>query len=92
MNDFPYEEAAMVYYPEDSAADSASSPIVRIKQIHESSLMAIDGVEGVGIGKNQIGDDVIIVYLRGEEVKSRLPKNIDGIEVKTEITGIIDAY
>ena len=92
MSEFPYEEAAMAYYPEDSAAGNASSPVAQVKQIHESSLMAIEGVEGVGIGRNRIGEDVILVYLRGEEVKSRVPKSVDGVEVETHVTGIIDAY
>jgi hypothetical protein len=93
MSEFPYEEAAMPYNPGESAAsDSASSsPIVAVKQNHERELMAIDGVEGVGVGRNQIGDEVILVYLRDEEVKKRIPPNIAGFQVETQITGIIDA-
>ncbi len=93
MNEFPYEEAAIAYNPEEPAAGDAasSSPIDRVKQNHELELMAIDGVEGVGIGRNQIGDDVILVYLRDEEVRERIPYNIEGFQVKTQITGIIDA-
>lgn len=92
MNDFPNEEAAMPYNPEDSAAgDSESSPILSAKKSCERDLMAIEGVEGVGIGKNQIGDDAILVYLRDETVKQRIPQNIEGFEVTTQVTGIIDA-
>jgi hypothetical protein len=101
MSQFSYddEEAAMPYIPEDqpaenafSAAATAAAQISRVKQNHERELMAIDGVEGVGLGRNQIGDDVIVVYLRDAAVESRLPRQIEGFQVKTEITGIIDAY
>jgi hypothetical protein len=53
--------------------------------------MAIDGVEGVGVGRNSIGDDAIIVYLRTDDVKASLPRSIDGYPVETKVTGIIDA-
>ena len=94
MSEFPYEEAAMPYNPEEPTAGNPgpSTPIVQVKQNHEFELMAIDGVEGVGIGSNEIGDDVILVYLRDEEVGKRIPHNIEGFQVKTQITGIIDAY
>ena len=96
MNSFAYdeEEAAMPYNPEESETDySASlSPIAQVKQNHESELMAIDGVEGVGVGRNQIGEAVILVYLRDDEAGKRVPHSIDGFQVKTEITGIVDAY
>ena len=93
MNEFTYEEAAMPYNPDEPAATGSiwSSQIAGVKQNHERELMAIDGVEGVGIGRNQIGDDVILVYVRDESVGQRLPFNIEGFQVKTQVTGIIDA-
>jgi len=89
MNDSPYEEAAMPYSP-DSSTES-SSPVHYVKQRHEQELMAIDGVEGVGVGRNSIGDDAIILYLRSDDVKARIPRSIDGYPVETQVTGIIDA-
>ena len=100
MSQFAYddEEAAMPYNPEDQptgdtggAAAARSASISRVKQIHERELMAIDGVEGVGIGRNQIGDDAILVYLRDAETAKRIPGQIEGFPVRIEITGIIDA-
>ncbi|HET6976032.1 MAG TPA: hypothetical protein VFI24_06905 [Pyrinomonadaceae bacterium] len=88
MNDFPFEDAAMPYSPE---ASTSSSPIENVKQNHEDRLMAIEGVEGVGLGRNSIGDDAIIVYLRSEDVKGRIPSDIDGHPVETKVTGIIEA-
>jgi len=89
MNDFPNEEAAMPYSP-DSSTES-SSPVQHVKQRHEQELMAIDGVEGVGVGRNSIGDDAILVYLRSDDIKARIPRTIDGYPVETKVSGIIDA-
>ena len=74
MNDFPNEEAAMPYSP-DSSSES-SSPVQHVKQRHEQELMAIDGVEGVGVGRNSIGDDAILVYLRSDDIKSRRKSDV----------------
>lgn len=87
MNNFPYEDAAMPYTPESEA----SSAIEQVKESHEQQLMAIEGVEGVGIGQNSIGDEAIIVYLRTADVHSRIPRTIDGYPVETKVTGIIEA-
>jgi len=89
MNDFPNEEAAMPYSPDSST--QSSSPVQHVKQRHEQELMAIDGVEGVGVGRNSIGDDAILVYLRSDDIKARIPRTIDGYPVETKVTGIIDA-
>lgn len=89
MNDFPDEEAAMPYSPDSST--EASSTVERVKEDHEQELMAIDGVEGVGVGRNSIGNDAIVVYLRTDDVKSRVPQTIGGYPVETRVTGIIDA-
>lgn len=92
MNDFPYEDAAMPYNPgEETTAASGASGLEHVKQNHEGELMAIEGVEGVGIGQNGIGDAAIIVYLRDEDVRNRIPRTIEGHPVVTHITGAIDA-
>lgn len=90
MNDFEYEDAAMTYTPESST--DRSTAVEHVKQSHEQQLMAIDGVEGVGVGRNSIGDDAVIVYLRTEDAKARVPRTIGGYPVETKVTGIIDAY
>jgi hypothetical protein len=90
MNDFPDEEVAMPYSPESST--EASSTVERVKEDHEKELMAIDGVEGVGVGRNSIGNDAIVVYLRTDDVKSRVPQTIGGYPVETRVTGNIDAF
>jgi hypothetical protein len=89
MNDFPYEDAAMPYSPE--SATETSTSVEHVRENHEKELMAIAGVEGVGVGRNSIGDDAIVVYLRTEDIKSQIPPIIDGYPVETRVTGIIDA-
>lgn len=92
MEEFPYEEAAMPYTPDEPTAPRSSSALERVRRNHERELMAIDGVLGVGVGRSPIGDDAIIVYLRDEGVKQHVPRSIEGRPVVTEITGIIDAF
>lgn len=91
MNEFEYEDAAMPYYPEEDSATASPSELGRVKQSHENELMAIDGVEGVGIGKNRIGDDAILVYLRDQGAVKSVPRDIEGHPVEIIITGPIDA-
>lgn len=91
MNEFEYEDAAMPYYPEEHTASASPSEIDRVKQLHEQELMAIDGVEGVGLGKTRIGDDAILVYLRDEGVVKFVPRDIEGHPVEIIVTGQIDA-
>lgn len=91
MNEFEYEDAAMPYYPEEHAASASASEVERVKQSHEQKLMAIDGVEGVGLGKNRIGNDAILVYLRDQGAAKLVPRDIEGHPVEIIITGQIDA-
>ena len=54
--------------------------------------MAINGVEGVAIGRDRIGNDALVVYLRDSSVSAQLPSEVEGYPVETVITGSIDAY
>jgi len=91
MKEFPFEDAAMPYSPSEATNPSSVSGLEQAKQAHERELMAIDGVEGVGTGRNRIGDHAILVYLRDESVRDLIPRNIDGHPVELLITGPIDA-
>ncbi len=82
------EEAAMHYNPEEA---EPATPVETAKHKHEAELMAIEGVEGVGIGLNPVGDPAITIYVRDPSVKRKLPAKIDGFAVQTEIVGLIDA-
>lgn len=80
------EDAAMPHYPgkEPSQADT-------LKQKREKTLMAIEGVEGVGTSQDKIGNEGIVVYVRDAAAAKRIPRKMDGLNVEVQITGPIDA-
>ena len=49
------------------------------------ALLAIDGVEGVGLS----GTRQLCVYIRDMEVRQNLPKKIDGFWVSCRCTGTV---
>ena len=85
------EEASIPYNGEEEQAVT-NSEVLRVKQAHEADLLAIEGVVGVGIQQNEIGDEVIWVYLRDESVRSHIPSELEGIPVVAEVTGEFEAY
>lgn len=80
------EEASMPYHP-----GSESSPEAILSQARHAKLMGIEGVEGVGIGQDAIGNEAIVVYARDREAAKRVPSTVDGINVVVEVTGPIHA-
>lgn len=50
-------------------------------------LMAISGVEGVGLTKPA----TVCVYVRDPAVRTKLPKLIGGFAVHTKLTGVVSA-
>lgn len=80
-------EDAALPYPRATEATSASA----VQEKHEERLMAMDGVEGVGIGRTALGDEAIVVYVRDQHVIQRLPKELDGVAVQFQVTGPIEA-
>lgn len=55
-----------------------------VKHTHEQQLMQIQGVEGVGIGVDDIGDPAIIVYVSSAGVQKLLPQQLEGFKVRIE--------
>jgi hypothetical protein len=66
--------------------------IERVRSRHERSLMAIEGVRGVAVGRTSIGDDALVVYVLDESARSRVPSELEGYPVQMSLTGEIDAY
>jgi len=85
------EEAAMPYQPGPERGGEQAASIESVRARNEQRLMAIDGVMGLAIGRNKLGDDAIVVYVRDPSVKSRIPSEVEGYPVETETTGPIDA-
>jgi hypothetical protein len=71
---------------------SISQTIEQVKEQHESDLLSIDGVVGVGIGECE-DKPCIKVYLENESpnLKQQIPKQLDGFKVDTQVTGAIQA-
>lgn len=65
------------------------SKIEQVKQQYEQCLLGINGVTGVGIGKDATNKDVIIVYLHDASVQKYIPKKLDSFAVQTIVTGVI---
>ena len=84
-DDEPFE---VEYRPEAEAGDG----VLAAKNSHESELLAISGVQGVGVGKTPIGDDAITVYVKEQAVVERLPKALDGYPVEATVVGEIEAF
>jgi hypothetical protein len=85
-DDLEPEIAATSYDPDPGGAPS---DIAAVKERNEARLLAIDGVEGVAIGRDQIGRDAILVFVRDSSVESRLPTEIEGFSVIIDVTGEI---
>jgi hypothetical protein len=65
-----------------------------IKDRHSANLFAIDDVVGHGVGIGASGEPVIEVYLgRGNAAaRRRIPRSIEGVAVRVEVTGPFVAY
>jgi len=80
------EDAVMPYQPGEEVP-----PAETVRQKQQARLMEIEGVEGVGIGQDAIGDEGIVVYVRDAEAAKRIPRTLDGLNVIVQVTGPIDA-
>jgi hypothetical protein len=80
------EDAEIAYPPKEEI-----SPVSKIVERHQAEFMAIEGVEGVGIGQDQIGNEAIVVYVRHKDVARAVPREVEGVPVQIEVTGPIDA-
>lgn len=57
-----------------------------VKKIAVDRFMHLDGIVGVGIG-----DEVIRIYLRDDEVGNQIPNSIEGFPITKVVTGEITA-
>jgi hypothetical protein len=60
---------------------------------NENRLMSIPGVNGVGISESN-GQIVISVMVKSltPELKAQLPKDLDGVPVKVDVIGEVNAF
>jgi hypothetical protein len=88
MKKSPRETAAVPYAPPPEEA--RRSRALAVKERHEGELLGLPGVMGVGLTECD-GREAIVLYLRSEEARSGLPREMEGVPVTTEITGEITA-
>jgi len=60
--------------------------VKEVREKHEAELFTIEGVSGVSHDENEI-----IVYIKKPEINKKVPKVLDGISVRFEVIGRIDA-
>ena len=91
MSRFEEEDPVMQYEPRGGASPSPVPPALAAKRRYEDRLLAVDGVQGVGVTEGPRGREVILVYVRDEGVAKRLPAAFDGVLVQFEVVGEIEA-
>lgn len=66
--------------------------VAEVKQRHESRLMKLRGVVGVGIGQRE-GREVIRIYVEKDHPKilSALPQSLDDVPVEVVVAGAFKA-
>lgn len=96
MSDFPgappkprADEDAEIAFNPDMAEDE---PLFAAQTRFEAQYMERGGVEGVGEGRDAVGNPAITVYVRDSGVAKLLPKRFEDYPVLIEIVGAIDAY
>lgn len=65
--------------------------INQVKADNEASLMATPGVVSVGIGRDDAGQNVIVVGVEhaSEQMRAAIPQQLDGYPVKMQAMGRI---
>jgi hypothetical protein len=77
--------------PEQSIVSQEElGPTIEVKNRHTDDLMAIDGVNGVGVGVNEENAPIIYVFTSREGVAG-IPASLEGIQTRTEFIGEVKA-
>lgn len=73
---------------------STEEEVLKLKWAHESSLMAIENVTGVGVGSSSDGDPCIRVYVSEltPAMQDRIPRYLNGVKVEIHVSGSIDIF
>ena len=75
----------------ESGGNVAQRDINAVMEAHADTLMATPGVTGVAVGALEDGTPCILVLILedSEEIKSRIPKTLEGHPVQTLVSGLI---
>lgn len=85
FNSIPRENATVRRRTADRSEPSTTLDAVRRR--HNAELLAIDGVAGVATT-----DDGLLLYLRDEEARQRIPATVEGFPLSARVTGPIEAF
>lgn len=85
--------AASVTVAGNSGSESIGLTVREVKDRHEGKLMSFKEVTGVGIGTCE-GKPCIKVYVESltPEIQGAIPSEIEGFQVRIEVTGEITAF
>jgi len=86
------ENAFIPPFTPDEFTNTVSSKAKKALSKHEDKLLAIPGVQGVSVQIGEIGEEVVIVFVDNEETIKRIPDELDGVRVETEIVDQFDAF
>ena len=71
---------------------AAMEHAANVKESHVDELMAIDAVQGVGVGQDDAGNAVIVVYTELGRPEGFIPDMIDGVKTKIVRTDVFRAF
>ncbi len=74
-----------------TVASPAIQRVMAIQNRHTPDLMQVDGVVGTATGVNAGGEPVVKVYTARKLPEGIIPMSLDGVDVETEVTGVIHA-
>jgi hypothetical protein len=72
-------------------AQSGGGKAERVLARESARLFGFDGVVMVGLGRDEIGEDAILVGVKQKGHVAQLPREIDGVRVMTTVIGEVDA-
>lgn len=75
---------------EQPTQQPAEGPVAIVGR-YSDELLAIAGVEGLGLTKGADGGDAIVVYVRDRSATAKIPSVLGGLPTTVEVTGRIDA-
>ncbi len=62
-----------------------------VKEAHEAHWLSLEGVAGVGVGRDPDGGARIVVSVAADskELRRRIPSEVEGVPVHLQVTGPI---
>lgn len=68
-----------------------TTPASKVLKEHHDELMGMPGVVTIGETRDVVGRPAIMIGVKTARNLSKLPREIDGVPVVTQVTGEIDA-